>query len=368
MEKDKKIKVLVVGDDWVKTKDLIAATERILEGYDYEIDSFDEIMDKPMSREKKEDIGDDSVTEYCGHPQELIDRIAGVHLLVVHTSPVTKQVIEAGKDLIAIGCCRSDAVSVNIQAATDKGIYFFNAPGRSVEPVSDLTITFALTLCRNIVRADRYVKEGRWDQDINRDVPNWEEYVTFRGLTLQDKKFGVVGLGKIGRRVAEKAAGLGMDVQVYDPFLDEKILKEYGTIRSLEELFKVSDFISIHIPPVESNKGIISRELFNKMKPSAYFINVARGEIIDEEALIDALSNNKIAGAALDVYYTEPLPLSSKLVQLDNVILTPHLAGQRKDVSEGSAAILEGRMKPFFQENSLATCFNSAKIVKTANK
>ncbi|SFL50936.1 NAD(P)-dependent oxidoreductase [Pelosinus propionicus] len=364
MNKDKKIKALVVGDDWVKTKDLIEATKRVLEGYDYEIDSFDQVMDKPMSREKKDDIGDDSVTEYCGHPQELISRIDGVHLLVVHTSPVTKQVIEAGKDLIAIGCCRSDAVSVNVDAVTDKGIYFFNAPGRSVEPVSDLTITFALALCRNILRADRYVKEGRWAGDLNREVPSWEEYETFRGLTLKNKKFGVVGLGKIGRKVAEKAAGLGMDVQVYDPFLDKKILGEYGTVCTLEELFVNSDFITIHIPPVESNRGIISKELFNKMKPSAYFINVARGEIIDEEALIDVLQKGKIAGAALDVYYTEPLPATSPLVKLDNVILTPHLAGQRKDVSEGSASILEGTMKPFFQEDSLATCFNSAEIKK----
>lgn len=362
MDKSKKIKALVVGDDWVKTKDLVEATKRALDGYQVEIDSFDEVMDKPMSRDKQEDIGDDSVTEYCGHPTELIERIAGVHLLVVHTSPVTKQVIEAGKDLIAIGCCRSDAVSVNIDAATKQGIYFFNAPGRSVEPVSDLTITFALNLCRNIIRADRYVKEGRWSKDINRPVPNWEEFETFHGLTLQHKKFGIVGFGKIGKRVADKAYGLGMDVQIYDPFLDGKALKDFKPIDSLAELFQTSDFISIHIPPTQENRGIISKELFALMKPTAYFINVARGEIIDEEALIEVLQQKKIAGAALDVYYTEPLPETSPLLKLEHVILTPHLAGQRKDLSEGSANLLEARMTPFFQENSLRTCFNADQI------
>lgn len=362
MDKSKKLKALVVGDDWVKTKDLVEATKRVLEGYHVEFDSFDEIMDKPMSRDKQEDIGDNSVTEYCGHPTELIEKIAGVHLLVIHTSPVTKQVIEAGKDLIAIGCCRSDAVSVNIDAATKKGIYFFNAPGRSVEPVSDLTIAFALTLCRNIIRADRYVKEGRWNKDLNAEVPNWKEFETFHGLTLQNKKFGIVGFGKIGKKVADKAYGLGMDVQVYDPFLDGKKFSHVKQSNSLTELFKTSDFISIHIPPTEENRGLISKDLFALMKPTAYFINVARGEIIDEEALIEVLQQKRIAGAALDVYYTEPLPEKSPLLKLDNVILTPHLAGQRKDLSEGSAKLLEERMTPFFQENSLRTCFNADKI------
>ncbi|VBB07267.1 d-isomer specific 2-hydroxyacid dehydrogenases signature 3 [Lucifera butyrica] len=367
MNKSQKIKVLVVGDEWVKTNDLVKAVEQTLQGYQYEMDCFDVIMDKPMSRDRKEDIGDDSITEYCGHPQALIERIDDVNLLVVHTAPVTKQVIEAGKKLIAIGCCRSDAVSVNIQAATEKGIYFFNAPGRSVEPVSDLTIAFTLLLGRNIIKADQYVKAGRWDRDINRENPIWDEFVTFRGVTFKNKKFGLVGFGKIGKRVAEKAAGLGMKVMVYDPFVEEALLAKYTKVSSLPELFANSDFISVHIPPLPENKGVIGRELLGRMKPTAYFINVARGEIIDEAALIEALQQKQIAGAALDVYYTEPLPSTSPLLKLDNVILTPHLAGQRVDVSAGSAELLAERMQPFFQESSLQTCFNSKEIEKRKN-
>ncbi len=362
MDKSKKLKVLVVGDEWVHTKDLIHIAQDVLQGYDYELDSFDVIMDKPMSRDRSDDIGDDTVTEYCGHPQQLIDRIAGVQVLIVHTAPVTKQVIAAGKDLLAIGCCRSDAVNINIEAASARGIYFFNAPGRSVEPVSDLTIAFALLLGRNILKADQYVKAGRWAADINRDVPVWDEFVTFRGITFKNKKFGLVGLGKIGKRVAEKAKGIGLQVLVYDPFAKEEAFGGYTRITSLEELFTVCDFISIHVPPLPSNKGLISRKLFSLMKPTAYFINIARGEIIDENALIETLQQKKIAGAALDVYYTEPLPQESPLTSLDNVILTPHLAGQRKDLSEGSADILREMMQPFFQDHSLETCFNKDKI------
>ncbi|CUH95295.1 hypothetical protein P22_1365 [Propionispora sp. 2/2-37] len=364
MNANKRIKALVVGDEWVHTEDLVNITKEILQGYDYEIDSFDVIMDKPMSRDRSDDIGDNTVTEYCGHPQQLIDRIADANLLIVHTAPVTKQVIEAGKNLFAIGCCRSDAVNVNIEAASQKGIYFFNAPGRSVEPVSDLTIAFALMLGRNIIKADQYVKAGRWDNDINREIPIWDEFVTFRGITFKNKKFGLVGLGKIGKRVAEKAYGMGMKVLVYDPFADEAAFKNYTRITSLEELFTACDFISIHVPPLASNKGLISKKLFGMMKPTAYFINIARGEIIDENALIEALQQKKIAGAALDVYYTEPLPKESPLVKLDNVILTPHLAGQRKDLSEGSAEILKEMMEPFFKEKRTDTCFNVQKIKK----
>lgn len=363
MDKQQKIKILVAGDEWVLTEDLVNAAKKIFAGYDYEIDSFDVIMDKPMSRDRSEDIGDDSVTEYCGKPQDLIDRIADVHVLIVHTAPVTKQVIEAGKNLIAIGSCRSDAVSVNIEAATQKGIYFFNAPGRSVEPVSDLTIAFTFMLGRNIRRADEYVKAGRWDTDINRAAPVWDEYMTFRGITFKNKKFGVVGLGKIGKRVAEKAAGVGMSVVVYDPFLtDPSLLKQYTKAETLEELFSGCDFVSIHVPPIPENRGLVTKELFAMMKPSAYFINIARGEIIDEAALVEALKQKKIAGAALDVYYTEPLPKDNPLLALDNVILTPHIAGQRVDVSEGSADLLGEMMQPFFQEDRLDTCFNAHQI------
>jgi len=364
MEKDKKIKVLVVGDEWVHTEDLVTVTKRMLQGYDCEIDSFDVIMDKPMSRDRSDDIGDDSITEYCGKPQDLIDRIADVNLLVVHTAPVTKQVIEAGKNLIAIGCCRSDAVSVNIKAATDKGIYFFNAPGRSVEPVSDLTMAFTLMLGRNILRADRYVKSGKWDDDINRKTPIWDEFTTFRGLTFKNKKFGLVGFGKIGKRVAEKAAALGMKVVVYDPFVEPALVQKYSKAEKLEDIFTQCDFVSIHVPPLAVNKGLISKKLFEMMKPTAYFINIARGEIIDEEALIDVLQKKKIAGAALDVYYTEPLPKTSPLTQLDNVIITPHLAGQRTDLSTGSAELLEEMMGPFFQTGKKDHCFNIDQLNK----
>lgn len=358
MEIQKKIKTLIVGDDWVSTEHLTEALKDVLKGYDYEILTHTIIMDKPMSRDKKDDIGDDSVNEYCGTPQEIIDRLEGVNLLVTHTAPITKQVLDAGKDLIAIGCCRSDIVNVNVDYATKKGIYLFNAPGRSVEPVSDITITFALALARNILRADEYVKAGRWNSDINRAEPKWDEFYSFRGPVMKGKKFGIAGLGKIGKKVAEKARGLGFVVQIYDPFIPVEKINEYGKNCTLEELFSTSDFITIHIPPVESNRNLINKRLFDMMKPSAYFINVSRGEIIDEVALIEALKERKIAGAALDVFWKEPLELDSPLLKLDNVILTPHIAGQRYDVSEGSADILREHMLPFFQEKSLRTCIN----------
>lgn len=362
MDKNKKLKVLVVGDEWVHTQHLVQVAKEMLTGYEYDLDSFDVIMDKPMSRDRSEDIGDSSVTEYCGHPQQLIERIADVNVLIVHTAPVTKQVIAAGKNLLAIGCCRSDAVNINIEAASAQGIYFFNAPGRSVEPVSDLTLAFALLLGRNILKADQYVKAGRWDSDINRENPIWDEFVTFRGITFKNKKFGLVGLGKIGKRVAEKARGLGLQVLVYDPFAPAAAFEHYTKIDDLAELFATCDFITIHVPPLPSNKGLISKELFALMKPTAYFINIARGEIIDEQALVEVLANKKIAGAALDVYWTEPLPAEHPLTKLDNVILTPHLAGQRTDLSEGSADILKDMMQPFFQEDRVDTCFNKATI------
>ncbi|SNS25609.1 D-3-phosphoglycerate dehydrogenase [Anaerovirgula multivorans] len=362
MKIPKKIRTLIVGDDWVSTEHLIKAMEDVLKGYDYEITTHTIVMDKPMSRDKKEDIGDDTVNEYCGTPQEIIDRIDGINLLVTHTAPITKQVIDAGKELVAIGCCRSDIVNINVDYATEKGIYLFNAPGRSVEPVSDITITFALTLARNILRADEYVKSGRWYRDINRTEPKWDEFYSFRGPVIKGKKFGILGLGKIGKRVADKAKGIGFDVQIFDPFLPAGVIDHYGKNCTLEELISTSDFITIHVPPVESNQKLIDKKMLGLMKNTAYLINVARGEIIDEIALIEALKEKQIAGAALDVFWKEPLELDSELMKLDNVILTPHIAGQRYDVSEGSADILREQMLPFYQEKSLKTCINMKDI------
>ncbi|MDN5352605.1 MAG: D-3-phosphoglycerate dehydrogenase / 2-oxoglutarate reductase [Clostridiales bacterium] len=354
--KSEPFNVLIVGDDWVKTEHLEAEMKKVLDGYTYHLETYTLAMDKPMSREKNEAAED--ITEFSGTPEEIIERIADVDVLITHTAAISKRVLDAAPRLKVIGCCRSDAVNINIPYATEKGIKLFNAPGRSVEPVSDITLTFALTLARSIVRADAYVKSGKWYQDVHSEPPYWDEFYTFRGPVIRGKRFGVVGLGKIGKRVAEKARAIGFETLVYDPFQSAEMLAKYGEKVDLETIFATSDFVTIHIPPTPENNNLVNRELLGKMKPSAFFINVARGEIVDEIALTDLLEEKKIAGAALDVYWQEPISPDNRLLKLDNVILTPHIAGQRYDVSEGSAEILREKMMPYFQENSLETCLN----------
>ena len=248
-------------------------------------------------------------------PEELKNEIAEVDALIIRSgTKVTRDIIEAAKNLKVIGRAGTGLDNVDIQAANEKGIVVMNVPGGNTLSAAEHTLALLFSLARRIPQANLSVKQGLWERK------------KFMGVELNGKTLGIIGLGRIGSIVAEKALCLKMHVLAYDPFISPEAAAEKGIeLVSLDELFSRSDFITIHTPLTKETYHMIDRSAFEKMKPGVYIINCARGGIIDEEALYEAIVSGKVAGVALDVFEKEPVDPNHPLLKLDQVIATPHL-------------------------------------------
>jgi len=243
--------------------------------------------------------------------ESIIGDYAGI--IVRSATKVTRAVIEKGAKLKVIGRAGMGLDNIDLVAAREKNIRVLNTPGASSVAVAELTLAFLLALCRRIPAADRSMKSGKWEKKL------------FKGTELRNKTLGLVGLGRIGREVAYRALAFGMKVKAYDPFVTRSSVepKEVELV-SLEELLADSDFISIHAPLTKETRGLIGRESLAKMKQGVYLVNCARGGIIDEEAVLEALDSGKVAGFALDVYENEP-PGLTPLIAHERVVASPHI-------------------------------------------
>lgn len=255
-------------------------------------------------------------------PVELAEAVKDADVIITHHTPLNKALIQQSRATF-IGVCRAGTENVDVKAATEKGIKVMKTMGRNAEAVSDFTIALMLSELRNLARGHSALMQGEW----KKKYPN----SGFMG-DMRDKTVGLVGFGYIGRLVAHKLSTFNVKILVYDPFVKGDVLREFGVEpASLEDLCKQSDFISIHARLSKDTAGLIGKEAFAWMKPTVYLVNTARAGLIDEAALVEALANKKIGGAALDVFWTEPIPADHPLLKMDNVTLTPHLAGATKD-------------------------------------
>ncbi len=240
-------------------------------------------------------------------------------LIVRGKTKVPKEVIEKGEKLKVIGRAGIGVDNIDVAYATEKKIPVVNAPRSSTLSVAELTIGHMISLARHLPQADKSMKAGQWEKK------------KLMGTELDGKTLGLVGCGRIGSEVATRAVAFGMKVIAYDPYLptdvQQKICADFTT---LEEVLRNSDFISIHAMLTDETRGMIGKEQLEMMKNSAYIVNCARGPIIDEAALVDALENGKIGGAALDVFEKEP-PENSPLLTAPNVVFTPHLGASTKE-------------------------------------
>ncbi|KAF2958369.1 hydroxyacid dehydrogenase [Thermotoga sp. Ku-13t] len=203
--------------------------------------------------------------------------------------------------------------NIDLDAATEFGIPVTITPNANAVSVAELTMTFIFALSKKLVELHKTLYEKR-------------QFVSSTGLELLGKTLGIVGFGSIGKEVAKRALCLGMQVLVHDPYVEANVLKEFGAEGvELDELLKRSDFVSLHVPLNEKTRHLIDREKLSLMKKTAYLINTARGGVVDENALVEALKNGQIAGAALDVFDLEPLPPDSPLFDCPNLIMTPHV-------------------------------------------
>jgi D-3-phosphoglycerate dehydrogenase len=272
--------------------------------------------------------------------EELIAEMPRYQALVVRSrTRVTQQVIEAGTSLKVIGRSGVGVDNIDVDAATAKGITVVNSPLAATVSVAELTMGLIIAMAREIPRADSAMKGGEWLKS------------GLNGIELYSKTLGLVAVGRIGAAVAGRAGAFGMKVMAYDPFLsDEDIRKRQAAPTTLDGLLAASDFISIHAPLTPQTKGLIGAAAFAKMKSGVRIVCAARGGVVDEAALLEALNSGKVAGAALDVFETEP-PGKSPLVMHPKVIGTPHVGAQTAeaqrragiDIAEEVCAVLEGK-------------------------
>jgi D-3-phosphoglycerate dehydrogenase len=274
------------------------------------------------------------IREYGGNPVEVASLLKGDDILVVHTAPVTEEVMKASPNLKAVFCARGGPVNIDVEAATRLKIAVVSAPGRNADAVADITLAFMIILARKIIPAYLMLKGGA-GVSIHRS-----DFEGFFGNELGGKVLGLVGYGNVGSRVAKRALAFGTEVMVYDPFVDKSRIEAPGiTVADYDTVVKSADFISLHAREAPENVNMFGAKQFAMMKPTAYFINTARGSLLDEDALYDALVNKKVAGAAMDVLKNEPMDPKSKLFTLNNVIITPHIAGASHEVRFRGAEI-----------------------------
>lgn len=254
-------------------------------------------------------------------PEELKKVIKEYDALVVRSATkVTKEIIEAASKLKVIGRAGVGLDNVDLEAATQKGIIVMNTPAGNTISTAEHTVSMILALSRNIPQANSSTKKGEWKRS------------KFMGVELYAKTLGVVGFGRIGREVAKRALSFGMEILAYDPFLSKEVAETIGVeVVELKELFERSDYITVHTPLTEETRHLISKKEIALMKKGVRLVNCARGGIIDEEALIAAIKDGKVAGAALDVFENEPLSSDSELLKFDNVITTPHLGASTEE-------------------------------------
>jgi D-3-phosphoglycerate dehydrogenase len=279
---------------------------------------------------------------------ELAEALIDTDILLIGYENLNAELIKIAPNLKLIGCARSNPVNIDIDAASDKKIPVLYTPSRNAIATAEYTIGLMLSESRNIARAYHAMKCGRYlgspatdlnNADLRPDVI-WEldgdsPYKVFRGSELSDHTLGLIGLGSIGSRVAKLAQAFGMRVVAYSLSKDADKAKALGVeLISLDEVLRISDFISVHCRVTPQTIGLLGKREFELMKPTVYIINDARAVIVDQTALLEALQTHKIAGAALDVFWYEPLPSNHPLLQLENVTFTPHLAGSTKEVTQ----------------------------------
>ena len=273
-------------------------------------------------------------------PQELLSIIGEYDALVVRSETrVTAEVVDAGGKLQVIGRAGVGVDNIDVGAATRRGIPVVNAPTGNTVAAAEHTIAMMLALARNIPQAHESLRRGEWTRSA------------FTGVEVRNRILGVIGLGKVGTEVAHRARGLRMRVLGYDPFVSPEHASMLGIeLSSLDRIFTEADFICLHTPLTESTRGIIGEKALSMMKPTVRILNVARGELVDEDALFRAVEEGRIAGAALDVFSQEP-PHGSPLLSDGRIVVTPHLGASTqeaqaevaREVAEQVIAVLEGR-------------------------
>ncbi len=285
---------------------------------------------------------------------ELVARIQGqdIGIVVVEADFLFRDVFERADRLKLVAVCRGTVTQVDVAAATEHGVIVLNTPGRNAVAVAELTVGLMLSLVRKIPAAHRLVMSGGYSDPI-------DPYISLRGTELAGKTAGIVGFGAIGQQVAKRLIAFDTSILVHDPYIDPLEIKMLGAKPAeLDELVAQSDFITLHCPAVPATKGMIGPDLIARMKPTAYLVNLTSAGVVDREAIISALKGGRIAGAAFDVFDTLTVPSDHPFLQLDNVILTPHIGGATHETIERHSRMIADDIERFIRGERPANMLN----------
>lgn len=296
-------------------------------------------------------IGDDELQEYTGDPAAVAAFATGAHAVITQVGPISRQLIEQAPNLQAIACGRGGPVSVNLDAATARGIPVLYAPGANAQAVAEFTLALMLAALKRIPHAHCALSAGIWNADLYHYDRSPRE--------LRNQTVGLIGFGHIGQLLAPILHPLGLRIVVYDPYLSADRCVALGvTPVDLATLLAESDIVSLHARVTAETRGMMGTAQFAAMKPGAYFINTARGPLVDYDALYAALAGGHLGGAALDCFGIEPPPADWPLLKLPNVTLTPHVAGSSRETAWRKAEIVIRDLANFYAHRPLVHCAN----------
>ena len=280
---------------------------------------------------------------------DLARQLADVDAVIVRSGTIlTRALIQAAPRLRVIGRAGVGVDNIDLDAATERGVAVLNAPAGNTTSAAELTFALLLSLARRIPAADRSMRAGEWDR------------TSFRGMELHGKTLGLVGAGRIGAEVARRARAFGMRIIAYDPYLSDERADTLGLVLApLERVVAEADVLSLHVPFTEATENLIDADALGRMKPGAFLINAARGGVVDEDALIDALREGRLGGAALDVFADEPPPPDSPLRGLDGVVLTPHLGAATREAQRNVAQEIAAAVRAALADGDLSKAVNA---------
>jgi len=286
-------------------------------------------------------------------PEKVCEHISDCDAVIVRSATSIKgKILDSARNLKVIGRAGIGTDNIDVVTATERGIVVLNTPDANATTTAELAIAHMLSLCRQLPQADRSVRHGKWERS------------KFSGTEVTGKTLGIIGFGTIGRIVANRALGLKMKVLAYDPFVTDEVFSDAGVESlALEQLLSASDIVSLHCPLIDSTRNLINADTIASMEPGARLINCARGGLVDETALYEALESGHLAGAALDVYEKEP-PRDSPLFNLENVVLTPHLGASTVEAQTAVGVEIARQVATFLQHGEAINAVNLPRIAR----
>jgi D-3-phosphoglycerate dehydrogenase / 2-oxoglutarate reductase len=344
------IRIAVIGDYFVGTTLFETALHRHLDGV-----AALSIVSAEVPWPDDPVINGDEVREFVGDPHMVLDLARDAHVLLTHVAPVTRAVIEGSPHLQIIGCCRGGPVNVNVDAATACDIPVVNAPARNSQAVVEFTIGLILAECRGIARAHTALSQGIWRGDLYR--------YDRTGRELHGQVIGLVGLGAVAQALVPYLQIFGLRILAFDPYVAADRFAALGVESvDLSTLLAESDIVSLHLRVTRETQGMFGAPQFAAMKAGAFFINTARGPLVDYGALYNALASGHLGGAGLDTFADEPPPPDWRLLSLPNVTLTPHIAGSSQESAQRGAEQVARDVANWFSGRSLEQCVNASSL------